>query len=297
MRQLLLATALLAPSAAAQPAANARPCVDAPEYRRFDFWIGDWDVSSAVKPSQGPPALSRIELIEDGCVIFETYRTAGGYSGRSLNSYHPDKQHWEQFWTDNKGAIHHYVGRFQGGKLVYEADGVRATSPSSPPAKARMTFFDQGRDQVRQLGEQSTDGGKTWTTTYDLVYRRRAPDDAAVRAVATGIVEADNARDVERVLGYYADDAVLLPPNEPPVKGKAAIRPRYEALFAGFDPAIEGRLDEVAVTGPSAFVRGHNGGRMTERGSGEHRPLDDDYVMLLRKGADGAWRISHLIWH
>jgi hypothetical protein len=43
------------------------------------------------------------------------------------------------------------------------------------PVKNKMTFFDQGKNQVRQLGEQSADGGRTWTVTYDLTYRRRQP--------------------------------------------------------------------------------------------------------------------------
>jgi uncharacterized protein (TIGR02246 family) len=118
-----------------------------------------------------------------------------------------------------------------------------------------------------------------------------------VRAVADGIIAADNARDLERVLGHYAADARLFPPNEPPVTGREAIRPRYEALFAGFDPAIEGRVDEVCVDGDTAFVTGHNGGRLRGRGGAADRLLDDVYVMLLRREAEGTWRISHLIWH
>lgn len=47
-----------------------------------------------------------------------------------------------------------------------------------------------------------------------------------VRAVANGIIAADNARALERVLAYYAADAVLMPPGEQPVVGRAAIRPR-----------------------------------------------------------------------
>ena len=39
--------------------------------------------------------------------------------------------------------------------------------------KIRMTFFNQGPTQVRQLGETSTDGGKTWTVSYDLTYVRK----------------------------------------------------------------------------------------------------------------------------
>ena len=125
-------------------------------------------------------------------------------------------------------------------------------------------------------------------------------DDAAVRevrAVATGIVEADNAGALERVLAYYAPDAVLLPPGQPPVAGKAAIRPRYEAMFAAFAPAIVARVDEACASGSLAFVRGHNGGRLAARKGGGDQVLDDPYLMLLARSGDGAWRITHLIWH
>jgi ketosteroid isomerase-like protein len=91
--------------------------------------------------------------------------------------------------------------------------------------------------------------------------------------------------------------ATLLPPNDAPVHGLAAIRPRYERLFAEFDPAIEGHVDEVCVEGRQAVVRGRNGGRLVPRGPGAPRNLSDVWLMVLRRGADGAWRISHLMWH
>ncbi|HEY7514964.1 MAG TPA: nuclear transport factor 2 family protein, partial [Vicinamibacteria bacterium] len=123
---------------------------------------------------------------------------------------------------------------------------------------------------------------------------------AAVRevgAVATGIVEADNAAALDRVLDYYAPEAVLLPPGQPPVVGKASLRPRYEAMFAAFAPAIVARVDEACVSGRLAFVRGHNGGRLAARKDGGDQVLNDPYLMLLARGADGAWRITHLMWH
>jgi hypothetical protein len=51
------------------------------------------------------------------------------------------------------------------------------------------------------------------------------------------------------------------------------------------------------VDGATAVVRGHNGGRLVSRGSAPARELDDVYLMLLRRDPDGAWRISHLMWH
>jgi len=126
-----------------------------------------------------------------------------------------------------------------------------------------------------------------------------APADLAaeVRAVAEGIIAADNARDLDRVLGYYAEDAVLMPPNEPPVQGKSAIRPRYESLFAQFDPAIESRIDEIRVDRDWAFVAGGNGGRLAPRDGGTPRLLNDAWVMVLRRSGAHDWKIARLIWH
>jgi uncharacterized protein (TIGR02246 family) len=126
------------------------------------------------------------------------------------------------------------------------------------------------------------------------------PDTPAVRdlrAVATGIVAADNRRDIERVLDYYTADAVLMPPGEAPVRGRDNIRPRYEALFASFAPEIEAQIDEACAGDGMGFVRGRNGGRLVPRGSGDPRMLDDAYLMLLRLEPGGLWKISHLIWH
>jgi uncharacterized protein (TIGR02246 family) len=118
----------------------------------------------------------------------------------------------------------------------------------------------------------------------------------AVVAVMRGIIAADNARDLSRVLSFYADDAMLIPPGEPLISGLAAIRPRYEALFRAFDPAIEGQIDEVVVQGSLAFVRGRNGGVLRGREGGADRPLHDVYLAVLRR-TGGGWRISRLIWH
>jgi ketosteroid isomerase-like protein len=81
------------------------------------------------------------------------------------------------------------------------------------------------------------------------------------------------------------------------VIGRDALRPRYQALFSGFAPAIEGHVEEVCVSGRVAWLRGHNGGRLVARGEGGDHNLDDVYLMLLRRDEKGAWRITHLMWH
>ena len=100
------------------------------------------------------------------------FTTPQGYSGRSINAYDAVKKRWQQTWMDNQGGVHNYVGQARDGNLYYEAEGVYVPGQAGL-VKAKMTFFNQGRDKVRQLGEQSVDDGKTWTTAYDLIYTRR----------------------------------------------------------------------------------------------------------------------------
>jgi hypothetical protein len=160
------------PAPSPSPSPLGRPCEAEPLNRALDFWVGDWDVRPAGAPPSRPPSRSHIERVEDGCVIAEYYTTPQGYSGRSINAYDAAHKRWQQVWMDNQGGVHNYFGEARDGNVYYQADQVYV--PGQPKlVKAKMTFFNLGRDQVRQLGEQSTDEGKTWTTAYDLIYTRR----------------------------------------------------------------------------------------------------------------------------
>lgn len=126
----------------------------------------------------------------------------------------------------------------------------------------------------------------------------RQRDSLAILAVVEGIIAADNARNLAAVLACYSDSALLLPPNAPSVRGRAAIQPRYEQVFAEFSPAIEGHIDRVTLSDEWAYVRGRNLGRLRARRPGAaDRPLHDVYTMLLRKEGAGVWRIAELAWH
>ena len=122
--------------------------------------------------ARGPIGTGSSSVIEkqlDGCVIQENWLTPGTFGeGKSFNIYNTALKRWEQYWVDSRGTITHYVGNFRAdGALYYEADQFGTTN------KIRMTFFNQGPNQVRQLGHTSTDGGKTWTVSFDLTYVRK----------------------------------------------------------------------------------------------------------------------------
>lgn len=146
---------------------NARPCRYDDDARAFDFWVGDWDVTV-----QGAPAgTSHVELILEGCVVFENWTATVGGTGKSFNLWDKSRQRWQQTWVDNRGTLLELHGTFtEPGKLVYEN---HVPGPDGKGPKNRMTFTRLGPDQVRQLWEQSTDGGATWVVTFDGDYRRK----------------------------------------------------------------------------------------------------------------------------
>jgi len=135
-----------------------------PQYRQLDFWVGDWDVYGKGGALAGH---SHVELILADCVVNENWTDFAGNSGKSYNTYNPSLKRWEQYWVDQFGSTTFYTGNLEGPNMVYRADSF---GPSGTPQQLRLTFSPLAPDKVRQVGESSTDGGKTWTTSYDLTY-------------------------------------------------------------------------------------------------------------------------------
>ncbi len=166
----LIAVAMLAPARAtrAQQTAPA-PCKSDSTYRKFDFWVGSWTVTPAGATQQ--VGTSRIDVVSGGCALLENWRDARGGEGKSLNTYDPALRQWRQFWVGQQGGVTDYArSEWNGSTISFYADVPAANG--RPKATMRLSFTPISRDEVRQLGEISTDDGKTWKTQYDFHYHR-----------------------------------------------------------------------------------------------------------------------------
>jgi hypothetical protein len=150
--------------------ATKTPCTTEAAYRQFDFWIGQWEVYGPKGKKAGD---SNIELILDSCIILENWTSSsGGYTGKSFNTYNAGSKQWQQTWVDNSGGTTEYLrGTAEKDKVTFWADGVKGADGKA--FNRRLTFYKLNQDNVRQHGERSDDGNKTWTTEYDLEYRRK----------------------------------------------------------------------------------------------------------------------------
>jgi tetratricopeptide (TPR) repeat protein len=146
------------------------PCKYGPEYRQFDFWIGEWSVVTA--KGEMPAGDSRIELTLGDCVIVENWTSKNSlYAGKSYNVYNVTEKRWEQFWVDNSaGMIYFYGGLKDGAMDFYTQD---QTQPDGTSNQRHLRFFPLAPDKVRQFSQASVDHGKTWTDEYDFINKKK----------------------------------------------------------------------------------------------------------------------------
>ena len=109
------------------------------EYRQFDFWIGEWEVSN-----------------EKGL--------AGSFSGTSRNFYDMNEKQWKQVWTDNQGGSLNLSGGL--------IDGAMVLTSTQDSTMDRITWRPYDEGSVRQHWERSDNLGKDWTTLFDGLYRK-----------------------------------------------------------------------------------------------------------------------------
>ena len=122
----------------------------------------------------------------------------------------------------------------------------------------------------------------------------RAADEKAIRDQETAAGQAWSAKDLDKILALYADDATLMLPNAPAMSGKAAMAPALKGALAdpNFALTIQNTSVEASKAGDLGYVRGsymvHQSDAKTKKAMIEK----GNYVIVYKKQADGAWKIA-----
>ena len=116
-------------------------------------------------------------------------------------------------------------------------------------------------------------------------------EEAAIRRTDADWLAAAASRDLNRVLPFWADDATILAPGQPPIVGKQAIREYVSESFAtpGFSITWKTAKVEVSQSGDLAYstgtdrisLNGPDGKSLTQEGRG---------VTVWKKQTGGSWR-------
>lgn len=157
------------PAATPSPVSTMSPSCSAPQYRQFDFWLGDWDfVGTDGKKSTE----DRVVHVLGGCALQENWTGVKSGQGLSFSAYDPATKRWHQTLMDDSGAVLKLEGEFVEGKMVLvgqrpsqKEKGVTITH--------RIVWTPLPDHRVKQYWELSTNGGRTWRPVSEGNYAPR----------------------------------------------------------------------------------------------------------------------------
>jgi uncharacterized protein (TIGR02246 family) len=117
-------------------------------------------------------------------------------------------------------------------------------------------------------------------------------DVKAIRDLEAATVQAFAAKDLDKIVAFYADDASMFDPDAPVVNGKAAIKEAYKPFLADKNFSLTFASDkvDVAKSGDLGYSQGAFTMTMTDPKTKKVLTERGKYVTVFKKQADGSWK-------
>jgi ketosteroid isomerase-like protein len=119
-------------------------------------------------------------------------------------------------------------------------------------------------------------------------------DQTVIRERSDAFVKAFNDKKVDEILGIYAENSVFMPPNQPIIRGKDALKTFYDDLLASGATALRLNIGEVSGHGPLSYQSGTY--EMEVKGAAGNTRDRGKYLFVLRKFND-VWRYEYTMWN
>jgi len=122
-------------------------------------------------------------------------------------------------------------------------------------------------------------------------FARAETAESEVRARSRGVAAAEERLDVDAVMPFWAEDAVVHFAGAPPLVGRDSIRKMYADAFPKLK-SFRGETTDVHVSS-SGDMAWETGRTFSTRAQPPDAPASSGkYLIVWRRDADGAWRIA-----
>jgi uncharacterized protein (TIGR02246 family) len=122
------------------------------------------------------------------------------------------------------------------------------------------------------------------------IVQSQGKTEPVLNKLAADFVAAHNAKDAAKIASLYAEDAVVMPPNEPVIKGRANIQARLQREFKD-GVKLQLTPTESTISGSQAY----EAGTVTVTLPGGRTEKEKYLVVYKRVGTD--WKIAFDIWN
>ena len=142
------------------------PCESDERYRALDFLIGEWRLVSGGEVV----GRSRVEKLEGGCLVAETWVLEDGDSGRTYSSYDAAARLWRRFSVSNRGVVIRSAGSVEERSLLFRGERAAADGPPSS-WRERLTPGTGGRiSRTGGYSRQGETGDQSATVEFEGYY-------------------------------------------------------------------------------------------------------------------------------
>ena len=122
-------------------------------------------------------------------------------------------------------------------------------------------------------------------------------DVAAIRAIIAEEVRTVNAGDVEGFVAIFADNIAVVPPNQPKVQGRDAVREWTQAFMEAVSvEMVDYRNEEIVVAGDVGLHYHSFEWTLTPKGEGEAFTQQGSGIHVFHRQADGSWKLGYDFW-
>ena len=125
----------------------------------------------------------------------------------------------------------------------------------------------------------------------------KAEDLAMFQNLLNEYAAALYAGDLSRLSSLWTDDVVAMPPNEPVVAGKEAVRAWHQNLFDQYLLKQPMSPDEVEISGDWALVRISASRTITPKAGGESTEDTLKAFSIFKRATDGTWKLHRCMWN
>jgi ketosteroid isomerase-like protein len=120
-------------------------------------------------------------------------------------------------------------------------------------------------------------------------------DQTSLRERTDAFVKAFNAKDVTQVLSIYAENSNFMPPNQPIIRGRDALKTFYDELFASGATNLKLEVTEVSGHGPLAYQSGTY--EMDVKPASGAPTHDRGKYLFIARRLNNAWRYEYTVWN
>lgn len=119
----------------------------------------------------------------------------------------------------------------------------------------------------------------------------------AIDSIRRAEMVAFSEADVERLLGLFSEDAVVMPPGEPLVTGRAEERAWLEDLYEGFEVDARYTDSDLTLLDGVAYETLAFTMTLTPKDEGKPTSVEGKGLHIYQRQPDGSWKIVLDIWN